>query len=220
VFGSDSILTKADLGSALRNLRCGLLSKDSKVSEKTRINAFVGAMGLKSCFAPRVVYESIKKDTDGVLISVSTGRDGRVIHVGKTNKSLRYLTEGMGKFSSPWSSVSKLEKWKAARFSYISVLVARMGLPEKAIKPLVRFASQFWKLGKESFKRFARYLVALISSGSMVRRTTGRDPLKQFKPTLTGSVKILEHNLGSVPLWDWRPPKGNDRIRSNPGGNG
>jgi hypothetical protein len=178
--------------------------KASKVCDKRRRNILKDALGLESTFAPLLVRETIIKDRKtGGLKSISSGRDGRPLYIGNTNKSLRYLKEGMGKFSSPWRNGTECARKKSKRFSYLCAVIAQCGLREKAIKPLVRLSAQFWKLRLKDFWSLTKLIIALSSDGDMVRRTTARIRL-QSKPSLTGSVKNLGSNLGSVPLWEWK----------------
>lgn len=148
--------------------------------------------------------ETICKDRKRGIVSVSSGRDGRVLWIGTTNKSLRYHKPGEGKFSTPWSSAGKTEKWKAAKLSYLATIAANNGLCKEAEKPLIRLATQFWKLGTKDFKGLFHSLVTMLNTNTKVRRPTAPSGL-QSKPFLTGGGKILNKKLGKVPLWDWRP---------------
>jgi len=196
---------KSDIKSDLLRESKARLSKDSHVSDKRRRNLFVEILGLKACFAPFIVRETVIEHRKYGLASISSARDGRPLWIGTTNKSLKHdLKPGDGKFSSPWSSASKLDKMKSAKISYLSGIVADKGLCEKAIKPLVRLASQFWRLGWKDFKGLLSSIIATICSSSKVRRTTALYRL-QSKPTLLGRDKTLGADLGKVPLWGWRP---------------
>jgi len=184
--------------------KTSLSKKDSKVCDKRRRNIFVDAIGLSGCFAPKLVRETIFKDSDGSLKSAATGRDGRLFHVGTTNKSIKYLKEGAGKFSSSWVNTCSGGIWKSKKVSYLCAVVAQNGLNPKSIKPLVRLSVQFPKLDFKSFNALFKVCVSLNSSDK-VRRTTALK-CQQSKPFLTGSVKILP-KVGTVPLWDWKEPR-------------
>lgn len=165
---------------------------------------------MEACFAPNWVRETVFRDRiDGELKVACTGADGRLFYVGNTNKSLKFLKEGEGKFSSPWNSAHRYraDKRKAQRFSYLCAVVAQCGLSERSIKPFVRLSSQFWKLRYQDFNRLIKHLVALNSNGNKVRRTSALNS-SQTKPTLRSGVKVLKSPSVSVPLWGMRDPLG------------
>lgn len=163
------------------------------------------ACGLEATFTPNVVLESLGKDKDGNIVSVMTGRDGRFLWSGKT-KLVRY-PDTKRKFSYPWNYISKNEKRKSARFSYMIRVLSESSLDSKAIRPLVRLALQFWQLDMNAFVRIGHKILSCTPT-VVCRRSSVADALR-IKPTLLGLEKPLNRfGLESVPLWDRRrrPP--------------
>lgn len=173
------------------------------ISAKQKRNLLLKACGLESTFAPRIVLENLKRDSDGNLIVIATGRDGRILWSGKT-KQLQYLTENQVKFSTPWSSTSKVEMVKAKRFSYLVRVLSEHGAQECTIKPLVRLSLQYFRLNLPNFYGLVRKVLSTVIS--RIVRVDG--PLRcyslQSKPFLLRKRKDLGLTLGTVPLWDWR----------------
>lgn len=171
-------------------------------SVKTRTNLLVEITGLKACFAPKMVLETLVKGKDGENYSVATGRDGRTLWSGKTK-----LSRNPGqtrKFSSPWHGLSKTVKWKSARISYLFRVFSENRLPVEAVKPLVRLAIQIWNLKTPNFVGLTRKLIATIGQ-PLSRSTYVRDYSSNgLIPYIRKEVKSKDSNLGSVPLWDWR----------------
>jgi hypothetical protein len=163
------------------------------------------ACGLEATFTPNVVLESLGKDKDGNVVSVMTGRDGRFLWSGQT-KLVRY-PDVTRKFSYPWNSISKIEKRKSARFSYIIRIISESSLSLKAVRPLVRLALQFWQLDMNAFVRIGHKILSCTPT-VVCRRSSAARALR-IKPTLLESEKPLNRfGLESVPLWDRRrkPP--------------
>nr|BED98309.1 MAG: RNA-dependent RNA polymerase [Aspergillus flavus narnavirus 1] len=175
-----------------------------QLSPKGRLRLLVKSTGLEACFAPKTVLESLCKDKDGKVISVATGRDGRILWSGET-KLVRY-PDTTRRFSSPWSYTSKSEKRKSARISYLFRVFSEQRLPEKAIRPLLRLCIQIWNLKMHDFVMLTRKVLSLAEH--RIEPTSTRD--HEFSsngliPYLTGKVvNSKNRNLGTVPLWDWR----------------
>lgn len=207
MFNADSTRRVPDVKSDLLRLSAGRLAKTSSLSPKGKANLLVETLGLKACFAPYLVRETVVKHSKYGKVSVSTGRDGRMLWVSTTGKALKYLNEGEGKFSSPWNGVTRTQKLRAGKLSYISTIIAEEGLREEVIKPLTRLAFQFWKLKDKDFKGLCRSIVTPYSKTNQIRRMTARYRL-QSKPWILRDLgektlpKVME---GKVPFWDWRP---------------
>jgi len=151
---------------------------------------------------PRIVRESPGKGKDGEIISVMTGRDGRILYKGPRRKTHPVCEQG--KFSVPWFAVCE-QKRKMVRFSFIVNAIAEIGLPEKAVEPLIRLSLMIWRLKPKHCFGLMRKIIAIISTRQKVRRRSC--PIGRFKPILLRGQEIRSDATvsGIIPLWDYVP---------------
>jgi len=171
-------------------------------SVKQKLNLLTQVTGLEAIFTPRVVLESLVEGKDGKFVSVMTGRDGRYLWSGETK-----LTRHPGvnrKFTFPLNFYGR-SKQKLSKASYLFGVLCRDGLPEKAVKPLVRLCLQFYRLKMDAFERIKHTILACVGATVTVRRMSG--PFgRQTKPFLLKEVRVIDRcGLKEVPLWDYCP---------------
>jgi hypothetical protein len=178
-----------------------------KKSAKSRTNLILRTCGLEATFAPRVVLETLVEGKDG-LVSVCTGRDGRILWSGKT-KFLRHTDPGVvkRKFSSFRLSDGPFRA-RCDYFSYLVSVLSQTGIPRKGVEPLVRLSLKLFDLSLPAVRRIGRKILSCLETKFQVRRKSVAHALP-INPYLTGKViKSRSELLVSVPLWDWRPVKG------------
>jgi len=180
------------------------------MSAKCRKNLFVEACGLEAIYAPRVVLENLRRDSNGDMISIATAGDGRILWSGKT-KSIRNFAENATKFSSPYNSLDGVSIRKLKRFSYLAGRLSSKGFCEEAVKPLVRLCLQFWKLKFKDFNGLCRKIFSLAKCQQFKVDSYPRAVHLRIKPFRTGKWKTLGVGQGMAPLWCWktvyRPPE-------------
>lgn len=175
-----------------------------KRTVKSRRNLLLKILGLEAAFSPKLVLETLVEGKDGKLISACSGRDGRILWSGVT-KLVRYPDEKR-KFSQIREQVPGL-RGRARLLSHLLNVLSEVGLREKAIKPLIRLAFQFYKLDHRFLKRICRKVIASLETNIIGRRQPSGNPLT-VKPRLTGvEIKSKNQLLATVPLWDWVPAK-------------
>lgn len=183
-----------------------LLRGRIKSREKRRWH-FLNALGLTKAFTPALVCETVTKDSGGNFEVTMSGPTGRVFGVFKP-RSRKSLVLHATKFSSPWSNLD--HKRRAAKLCYLSSVIADNSLPVKAIKPLVRLAAQYNRLGWINFKGLIKSVVACVApkSNTKVRQLSMRRSRKCCNPSFTRGVQILPDGRLSLPLWKWIPQLG------------
>jgi len=165
----------------------------------------VADLGLESLWAPKLVRETVCEDRKGEKILLMTGRDGRILWKG-TSKKLESLKPGSSQFASPWKNVMHLKR-KGALLSRLTHSIVSLGLPEKAIKPLIRFAQLLHWMQYPHAKQLARHITTLCSRNSpdKVGRTAACYHLR-LNPRVKSSVKVQDNSIAPgvmVPLWEW-----------------
>jgi hypothetical protein len=180
---------------------------DIKSREKRRWR-LLDAIGLTKAFTPRLVCETITKDGKGDFEVTATARDGRILGKFKP-KSRKDLILHQTKFSSPWSGKRDLKR-KAEKLCNLSAVIADVGLPKEAVKPLVRLGAQYDKLGWSNFKKLVKCITSkvVLSSNAKVRQPSKRISRTCCKPSFIRGVQILSDGKVTTPLWGWVPIPG------------
>jgi hypothetical protein len=152
---------------------------------------------------PRVVLENLSEGKDGIE-SVMTGRDGRVLFVGKAKKGVE-LGHRNTKFTY-LRSLHGTHTWRLNHLCYVlNAVASSKELPAKVIRPLTRVSLHAFSMELRSFKGACRAVLAALNAKIEDRRPF-LPARARIKPRLTGvEIKSKVPSLAKIPLWDWLP---------------